>query len=32
MKDQDRQEEIKENEQENENNPYEFYLVPLFLY
>lgn len=26
------QEEIKENEQDNENNPYELYLVPLFLY
>jgi|BioPla2DNA2_1021312.scaffolds.fasta_scaffold101156_2 hypothetical protein len=26
------QEEIKENEQDNENTPYELYLVPLFLY
>ena len=25
------QEEIKENEQDNENTPYELYLVPLFL-
>jgi hypothetical protein len=32
MNDQVGQEEKMEKEKENENNPYELYLVPLFLY